>query len=127
VLVEPPPVITRQSSDIFAAEDPDVSAALRYIYENADRPMLVEQVADAVAVSRAHLDRRFRQFHGRTVQQEIWRAHVERAKRLLVTTQADTRAIARAAGFHNAQRLSVVFSREMRMTPSAYRKANTPR
>ena len=59
---------------------------------------------------------------GRTVQEEIRRARVEIAKRLLVTTGASIAEVAKQSGFTNAALLSIAFQRELGMPPSAYRR-----
>ncbi len=78
-------------------------------------------VAKAVASGRQRLERR-RAVLDRTVQEEIRRAHVEAARRLLLTTRASIAEVARRSGFTNAALLSVAFQREIGMPPSAYRR-----
>ena len=59
VLIPPRGVVARQSSDVFAADDPVVAEALRYIQHHATNPVSVEDVADAVLVGRRTLELRF--------------------------------------------------------------------
>ena len=55
--------------------DSDVSAALKYIRRESGRDIAVADVADAVAISRRSLEKRFfREVVGRTVLDEIERA-----------------------------------------------------
>jgi len=83
VLIEPTGVVERRSSDAVAVDDPDVAAAVRFIAARAAEPIDVEDVARAVAVGRRALERRFRAALGRSPHDEIQRAHVGRASRLL--------------------------------------------
>ena len=60
LLMEPLGVVTRQSSDVLAVEDPLVVRAVRFIRERACRGIKVADVLDAVGCSRSVLERRFR-------------------------------------------------------------------
>ena len=96
--------------------------AVTFIREHASRRLTVPMVARAVASSSQRLERRFRSVLGRTVQEEIRRAHVEIAKRLLVSSRLGLREVANRSGFTNAALLNVAFQREVGMPPGAYRR-----
>jgi LacI family transcriptional regulator len=122
IVISPVDVISRRSSDVLAIDDPLVASAVTWICEHADRRLTVPSVARAVAVSRQRLERRFRAVLGRTVMQEVRRAHVELAKRLLSTTRLDLSRIARLSGFTSAALLSVAFRNETGQPPGGYRR-----
>jgi LacI family transcriptional regulator len=122
ILLEPIGVEARQSSEIMAVRDPDVAAAVRFIRDNAHRPLQVGDVLDAVAISRRSLERRFRDFVGKSPQQEIQRVHIERARTLLAETDLAMPEVAKNSGFKNADRLAAVFRRQTGYTPSQYRR-----
>lgn len=115
-------VVTRQSSDLVAVTDPDVSSVVRLIRQYADQPVTVRQIMREIPVARRSLERRFQQALGRSLLQEIHRVHIERAKQLLVTTDLPMPAIADRSGFSSAWRLSALFNRETGLTPTAYRR-----
>lgn len=121
-IFDPLEVITRQSTDIMAVEDADISLALGYIRKNIHLPFSVDDVAENVCLGRRVLERRFRQLLGRTVLQEIWRARVDVAKKLLRETSLSMPQIAARAGFADAQRLAVVFRKVADMSPTDYRR-----
>lgn len=121
-LVAPLGVATRRSSEIFAIEDALVARAVRWIRQNAHQHIDVPMVADAVGGGRKRLERRFRKSLDRTVQEEIRRARVETAKRLLGMSGAGLVEIAKQSGFSNAALLSVAFKREVGMPPGVYRR-----
>ena len=121
-IFEPTEVITRQSTDIMAVEDDDIRLALGYIRKNINNPFGVDDVAENVCLGRRVLERRFRQLLGRTVLQEIWRARVDVAKKLLRETSLSMPQIAARAGFADAQRLAVVFRKVVDMSPTDYRR-----
>jgi LacI family transcriptional regulator len=114
-------VAGRRSSDAMTLSDPELIAAVRYIRENADQPIQVVDVLENVAMSRRSLERRFREYLGRSPQQEIQRVHLERARALLAGTDMAVAEIARSSGFRNADRLAAVFRLTMQMTPTDYR------
>jgi len=120
--LDPMGIEARQSSDLMAVGDPDVAAAMRFIRDNAHRPLQVGDVLDAVAISRRSLERRFREHVGKSPQQEIQRVHLERARTLLAETDLPMPEVAEGSGFKNADRLAAVFRRETGLTPSQYRR-----
>jgi LacI family transcriptional regulator len=122
MLVAPKGIVLRESSDTWAVGDPDLAAALAFIREHAGRMLRVEDVIGRVSVSRRSLERRFRELLGRTIAEEIRRAHTDRAKRLLAETDLPLAKVAKAAGFDYPQRLSTVFKQETGVTPRQYRQ-----
>lgn len=123
VLIEPRGVLTRQSTDILAIDDPDVAAAVKFIRENADRGINVHDVLRAVPVSRRSLENRFHKALGRTPHQEISRLKVERMKQLLGETDLSISEIARRTGFDHEEYMSVFFRRAVGVPPGRYRRS----
>ena len=122
VLVEPVDVIIRRSSATFAIQDELVAKAVAWIHAHADKRLSVPVVAKAAGAPRQRLERHFRSALGRTVLEEIRRAHVEIARRLLLTTELSLLEVAKRSGFTNAALLSVSFRRELGIPPGAYRR-----
>lgn len=124
ILVEPQWVETRRSTDVMALDDRDVAAALRFIQDHAGSPIQVSDVVRSVALSRRTLEMRFRRLLGRSVHDEIERAHLERAKRLLTETDLNVPRVAEASGFASASYFGAVFRRRNGMTPAKFRARN---
>ena len=122
IVVKPGHVMARRSSDALAIEDAMVARAVRWIREHAHGPVTVPTVARAVATSRRRLERRFHAVLGRTVVDEIRRARVETAKRLLAGTPHSLAEVARMSGFTSPGLLNVAFQRELGLPPGAYRR-----
>jgi LacI family transcriptional regulator len=122
ILVDPVTVVARRSSDLLAIDDALVVKAVRWIREHADRRVSVPMVARAVGGGRQRLERRFRKVLGRTVLEEIRRAHVEVARALLTTSVAGLSEIAKRSGFTNAALLNVAFQRELGIPPGTFRR-----
>jgi LacI family transcriptional regulator len=121
-LTPPVAVAARRSSEVFAVEDAVVAKAMRWIRQNASQHLNVPMVAHAVGGGRQRLERRFRRALDRTVQDEIRRARVEIAMRLLRTTQVGLLEIAKQSGFSSAALLSLAFKREIGMPRGVYRR-----
>ena len=123
-LIKPQKLVTRQSTDSFATEDPLVSNALRFMAENSNRPLSVQDIALAVGLNRRSLERRFNQYSAEGIAKQITRMRIERAKRLIIETQGSLKSIAIECGFRNSDHLGKAFLRIENLTPSKYRKLN---
>jgi LacI family transcriptional regulator len=121
-LISPTGVVTRQSTDVLAVDDPDVAAAVRFIRANACRGIGVADVLRAVAVSRRVLEVRFAKLLGRTPHEEIVRLQICRAKEILARTALPLAAVADRVGFAHPEYLSVAFKKATGLTPGAYRR-----
>lgn len=121
ILFPSPGVATRRSTEILAIEDQDVVSAVRFIREHAHLPLRVCDVQRETPVGRRMLELRFRKALGRGMGEEIRRAHLERAKRLLARTGLPLKAVAQQAGFSDFRHMAVVFRQELGQSPSAFR------
>ncbi len=120
--IEPIGIVSRRSTDVTAIQDPDVSAAVRYIRDHACEGLSVKHLMQVVPLSRRVLESRFRKLLGRTPHDEIVRVQFERVKQLLRETRLPLDAVARLAGFRHAEYLSTAFHRHVGMPPSVYRR-----
>jgi len=126
LLTPPMGVVTRQSTDFVAVEDPLVEMALRYIHAHAVDGIQVAEVLDHVPLSRRSLERRFVSTLGRTPLQEIRRVRLERAKRLLVDSDMGLVEVAEAVGMKDVRHLHSLFRQRLETTPSAFRQKHRP-
>ena len=114
-------VVTRQSTDTLAIDNPIVLTAVKYIRSHSSENIGVNTVATAIGVSRRELERAFRLLLNCSVLEEIRRVRVEHTKELLSATSLPMPAIAKQVGFSGAQRMAVVFGQVAGMSPTAYR------
>jgi LacI family transcriptional regulator len=126
VFIEPRTLIPRRSSDVLAVEDADVSAVVRLVRDRACQGIRVEDVLEAVPVSRSVLERKVRRWLGHTLKAEILRVQVERARDLLLSTEASLDEVARRTGFSSAKYFSDAFHRLTGARPRAYRRCHRP-
>lgn len=125
MVIEPVGITTRQSTDVMAVEDDLVAKAVRYIRQNANRRIQVTDVVKRLNVSRSTLDSRFRKLLGRSVHEEIQRVQINYAKDLLSNTTLSLKDVARQSGYNNIQYMTMVFRRELNVTPGEFRKKHT--
>ena len=121
--VAPSKLQVRRSSDMIATPDTLVRQALRFIRDHADQAIQVADVVAAVPLSRRPLEIRFKNATGRTLQKEILRVHIERAKELLIETDLSVAEVAIKCGFSEPQRMTEVFRRELDLSPGAFRQS----
>jgi LacI family transcriptional regulator len=120
--VAPAGIVARQSTDTLAYEDSELTAAMSFIRQNADKPISVEDVLQVVSLSRRSLEQRFLQLLGRSPAAEIRRIHLERAQDLLIRSELPISKIAAVSGFLHPEVMTRAFRREFETSPTAFRK-----
>jgi LacI family transcriptional regulator len=123
--VAPLDVVTRQSTDILAVEDPEVAAALRHIRQHAASGLSVKELLDAVPINRRTLERRFVSMLGHTPLEEIHRVRLERVKTLL-GTDLPIYQVASRCGFRTPEHMATSFLKAVGQTPTAFRHQRSP-
>ncbi|MBN2295792.1 MAG: DNA-binding transcriptional regulator [Pirellulales bacterium] len=125
ILVAPGPVVERESTDLIAADNPNLSEAVCFIREHYAEGINVENVLEHVSLSRRWLEYRFQEYFGLTPHQFLCETRVEHAKQLLVNPiKMSVAAIARECGFTSARHLRLVFERIVGTTPREYRRTH---
>ncbi len=122
IFVAPVGVATRQSTDVWAVDDPDTIAAVRFIRDHACDGISIDDVVRATLLSRSTLKRRFREFLGRSIHDEIVRVRIRQAQQLLADTNLSVAQIAHKVGFPHPEYFTVVFKTTTGKTPRQYRE-----
>jgi LacI family transcriptional regulator len=122
ILLSPVEVVVRASSEKSEISDPDIVQALQFIADSAGTAITVKDILKEVPMSRRSFARRFKEVTGRTPKKQIMDAHIAQAKLLLVNTDLGIPRVAAQSGFVGREVFSRVFSRQMGIAPSAYRK-----
>jgi LacI family transcriptional regulator len=125
IMVEARWVVSRRSTDVFAIEDPHITAALRFIRAHAHDSIDNDDVVAQTGISRRGLEIRFIKTLGRSIRQEIQRVRLARTKQLLAETNLSAEKIAALTGFSSLAYLSNVFRREEGMTLTQFRLRTT--
>jgi len=126
LLIQPPPVIERESTGGGPGMDASVAAACEFIGRHAREGIGVDQVAAAVHTGRRTLERRFRSVMGRTLGEALRRTRALPIKRLLAETSLTLEEIAERTGFHSAQHLSEFFRDLEGCSPGSFRRRHSP-
>lgn len=121
VLINPIGVMTRASSEVLKIEDQVVVDALQHLRTCAFSAIGVDQVAESLGISRSVLERKFRRFLGRSVNDEIVRLRLNRAIELLSETKLEIKLIAPRCGFSSQSYMTSVFRQRLGRTPGSYR------
>jgi len=123
--IPPIGIVRRRSSDGLAVDHPAVAKALRFIHAQAHEPIRMVDVTRHVDISRSGLEKAFREHFVRAPMEELRRVRLQRAKWMLLETDATVTEIARQTGFQNAHSLCRVFSQRFGTTPGTFRKGGT--
>ncbi len=99
-----------------------LARATEWALAHLDRPVAVEDLAEAAALSPRTLVRRFQAELGTTPHRWLVHQRVLAAQRRLETTRLGIEEVAESVGFGTAQTLRLHFRRILRTSPLAYRR-----
>lgn len=95
--------------------------AIDYVEAHLDGDPTLPELAAVTGLSPVYFARQFKRATGLAPHQYLSRARVERAKRLLATSDLPIAAIALDCGFCHQEHLTRVFRKQCGVTPGAYR------
>ena len=99
-----------------------VLRAQTWLLTNLRRELDVEQLADRLHVTSRTLCRRFKKAIGETPREFLQNARIERAKRLLETTQDSLDEVVHRVGYEDVSSFRRLFTREIGISPREYRR-----
>lgn len=123
LLLAPQGVVARESTDVLAIDDRELSEAIRYIRQHACEGLRIKELVGKIPLSRRGLERKFLDLLGRTPKDEILRIQIEQAKQLLSLTDLPVQIISTKCGFSESKYFSQVFRAKVGHSPIAYRKS----
>jgi AraC family L-rhamnose operon transcriptional activator RhaR len=103
-----------------------VRQALRYVHDNLDRPLSVEELARHVHLSRRQLTRLFTDQAGSPPASYIERARLDHAAALLSHTAQPIKQIAAAVGYPDVSQFTRAFTRRTGTPPGTFRRQADP-
>ena len=122
VVIRPVAVIGRGSTGIMATKDPVVAEAMRYIYDNRAKKLLVSDVIKQVPVSRRLLEQRFKAATGASIYTVISNLRMDYMAQQLVSTNDTISEIAARMDEPDTKSISRRFRAIKGCTPTEYRK-----
>lgn len=128
MLIDPSEVVARTSTEVLHADDPTVQGAMRFMQDHYAQSFTMENVADAVHISRRSLEMRFRAERKTTLASFLVQLRLQKAKALLAARDAKPlEQIAHASGFGNAKNLRAAFRRVLGASPNDFKAEAMPR
>lgn len=122
IVIRPVAVVARGSTGIQATDDPVVASAMRFIYQNRMRKILVADVLREVPVSRRLLEQRFKAVTGASLYTVISNLRIDYFAQQLVSTSDTVSEIAARMDEPDTKSLSRRFRALKGCTPTEYRK-----
>ena len=119
-------VTVRQSTSVLMVRKAEVRKALRFIRENAGRPIRVADIVKATGLSHRTLNDQFQSELGCSINRQLTSARIACISRLLTETKMRIHEIAIAVGYEDDRHFSRYFKRVTGLTPQAYRRTHAP-
>ncbi|MBR4419616.1 MAG: helix-turn-helix domain-containing protein [Clostridia bacterium] len=101
-----------------------IRKTIAYIQENFNRSFSIDDIVAHVGISKAYLQRQFKQQTGTTILEAINNLRVQKAAELLVTTNMMIKDIATQVGFSSKNQMLYEFKRVFKITPLEYKHLN---
>lgn len=114
-------ILTRDSTRIMQPAEHLIRDAKAYIAAHASENILTHDVVSHLGISRTLADRRFREFNGRSIGEEIAQARIGEIKRQILSSKNKLVQIAHSTGFSSSAALTRYFKRETGLTPTEWR------
>lgn len=95
----------------------------RFVIANCDQPLDRDQIANAAGVHPRHVSNLFNRFGEETLSQFLLRARLERARRLLATSDSSITEVSEICGFAGANHFVRAFHHRFGAPPGKYRNA----
>jgi transcriptional regulator GlxA family with amidase domain len=103
-------------------EETIVAKVLRYVTDHLSEQLSMEQLADAVAVSRRTFSRVFARTADMTPSAFVEQVRIDHSRKLLEETDLPLKTIAFRCGFHNSNQMRFIYARRLDTTPREYRE-----
>ena len=104
-------------------EDTLVSKVWKYVSDHISHALTIEEIADAVGVSRRTFSRAFAKHANISPSVFVDQVRIDYARKLLENSDVPMKTVAFQSGFHSATQMRMTFSRQMNTTPKLYRES----
>lgn len=102
-------------------EDKEVIEAQKFIEDNYEETIRVDELAEKLAMSRRTLERRFKKATCNTVTEYIQRVKIEAAKKDLETSRKNVNEVMYEVGYSDTKSFRNLFREVTGLTPMEYR------
>lgn len=121
-LIAPTGVVTRKTTDTYAASHPEVAKAIHFMLDRYRTPIGIADIVAATALSQTSLYQAFRAEFEESPVRFLTRLRLDRAKALLANPALKLSVIAQDCGFGDPINLFRVFKRYEGQSPKAFRE-----
>lgn len=122
IIVDATQIVTRNSTDIYATKDTYIGSALKFIHNNIEKNLKVEDVIQQVPLSRRSLEKRFQKVTGYPVYEYIFNLRIEKFTQKLLDTDLSIFEIAMDLGLNDSKNIARQFRQIKGCTPTEYRR-----
>jgi AraC-like DNA-binding protein/quercetin dioxygenase-like cupin family protein len=105
-----------------SAGDAAVDLMMRYLQDNYDRPLSIQDVVSQVRLSERHARRLFLEAIGKSMKEYLTSLRLDVAKQRLLSENVSISDIAFAVGFSDVRHFSTTFKQGVGVTPSEFRE-----
>lgn len=102
-------------------QDSIIGKVVKYVTNHISEALTIEDIADAVGISRRTFSRTFARHAKVTPSVFVEQLRIDFARKLLEETDIPLKTVAFRCGFHNATHMRMIFSRQLDTTPRQYR------
>ena len=111
-------------SHVYKGNSQIISSALRYIHQNYQNKLSLQEVSDTLHVNSSYFSALFRQEISMTFTDYLNQLRIGQASHLLTDTELSIMEIAASVGFDDQSYFTRVFRKYKGITPHAYRKSS---
>lgn len=122
IYVGPLQIITRRSTDIYATNDVQVAASLKYIHNNLGKNLSVQDVLKVIPLSRRVLEKRFLECTGMPIYKYISTLRMEKFAEKILQTDHAIYEIALDLGYEDSKNVARQFKQIYGCSPFVFRK-----
>jgi len=102
-----------------------IAPVIDYIRENYKQPIILEELAELIDVSKSYLCRIFKETYGMTPIKYLQSFRIKRAKKLLRSTDIRLKLLCEEVGFNDTSYFCLIFREHEGMTPEEYRNLHS--
>ena len=115
-------VLSEEDPELINAKEADILIATKYIYQNFQKPLTLENVAAVSALSPTYFSKKFKATTGMGFKQYLNFIRLKHSAAALLTTNRSITDIALEYGFNDSNYFKDLFKKEYGCSPREFRK-----
>lgn len=115
-------VLSQKEPDLLNSKDADILRATKYIYQNYQSPLTLEEVSAVASLSPTYFSKKFKQTTGMGFKEYLNFVRLKHAQAALLTTDSTITDIALECGFNDSNYFKDLFKKIYGKSPREFRK-----